>query len=279
MSIIIVSYITMKQIAYLGPKGTFTEEAASKLEGKLIPYETIYDILDVVNDGKIELGVVPIENSIEGSVGVTLDLLAHTYDLQIIGELILPIKHHLLTNPGIKIDDIVAIYSHAQPLAQCRNYLTKLNKKTFSTTSTALAAKSIKGKENLAAIGNKNLSKLYDLEIIDEDIQDVDNNQTRFIILSKTPITPVKNFKTSIIISLKEDSPGALYNILGHFTKSNINLTKIESRPSKKGLGNYIFFIDFECGDNNDLKNILNNIKTNISFIKILGSYKLIGGD
>lgn len=266
----------MKQIAYLGPKGTFTEEAASKLEGKLIPYETIYDILDVVNKGKCDFGVVPIENSIEGSVGVTLDLLAHTYDLKIIGELILPIKHHLLTNPGAKLENITTIYSHAQPLAQCRNYLTKLNKKTFSTTSTALAAKTIKNQENLAAIGNKNLSKIYDLEIIAENIQDVDNNQTRFIILSKTPIQPEEDFKTSIIISLKKDKPGALYDVLCHFTKSNINLTKIESRPSKKGLGNYIFFIDFECNNKNDLKNVLNNIKTNISFIKILGSYKIL---
>ena len=265
----------MKQIAYLGPEGTFTQEAASKLKGELIPYDTIYDVLNIIDTKEDYIGVVPIENSIEGSVGITLDLLAHNYDLKIIGEIVLPIKHQLLTNPGTKMEDIDAIYSHTQPLAQCRNYLNKLNIKTFSTTSTALAAKTIKNKTNVAAIGNRNLAELYDLEIIAEDIQDVENNQTRFAILSKTPIEPKENFKTSIIVSLKKDAPGALYNILGHFTKSNINLTKIESRPSKEGLGNYIFFIDFECTKSTDLKNILNNIKTNISFIKILGSYKI----
>lgn len=261
-------------VAYFGPAGTFTEEAASRLNGDLVAFDSIIEVLEAVKTGKAQKGVVPIENSIEGPVGVTLDLLAQDYDLKIEKEIILPISHNLMVNKGINLDEIDSVYSHAQPLAQCRIFLEKLGLITHSTSSTAAAAKFIKGKNNAAAIGNRRAAELYNLDIIKTDIQDFENNRTRFIVLGKNESQPTDNDKTSIVFSLYEDRPGGLYGILGYFAAENINLTKIESRPSKRGLGKYIFFIDFEghCQDK-VVKNILDTIKDNTPFLKLLGSY------
>jgi prephenate dehydratase len=261
-------------VAYFGPAGTFTEEAASKLNGELIAFDSIIEVLEAVKTGKAQKGVVPIENSIEGPVGVTLDLLAQDYDLKIEKEIILPISHNLMVNKGITLDEVDSVYSHAQPLAQCRIFLEKLGLTTHSTSSTAAAAKFIKGKNNEAAIGNRRAAELYDLDIIQTDIQDFENNRTRFIVLGNNESQPTGNDKTSIVFSLYEDRPGGLYEILGYFASENINLTKIESRPSKKGLGKYIFFIDLEghCQDK-VVESILETIKKNTPFLKLLGSY------
>jgi prephenate dehydratase len=220
-----------------------------------------------------EIGVLPIENSIEGPVGLTLDLLVHN-NLKIQGEIVIPVNHNLLSNKGIKLEDIKNVYSHSQALAQCQNYLEVKNMKTHFTLSTSSAAKFIKNMSDSGAIGTLKAAELYDLEVIDRNIQDLDNNQTRFIILSKKDHFITGNDKTSILFSLIGDNPGELYNILGIFAKNNINLTKIESRPSKEGLGKYIFFVDFEGHRNNDkISNILTLIKDEVSFMKILGSY------
>lgn len=261
-------------VAYFGPAGTFTEEAASILNGELIAFDSIIEVLEAVKTGKAQKGVVPIENSIEGPVGVTLDLLAQDYDLKIEKEIILPISHNLMVNKGITLDKIDSVYSHAQPLAQCRIFLEKLGLITHSTSSTAAAAKFIQGKNNAAAIGNRRAAELYNLNIIQTDIQDFENNRTRFIVLGNNESLPTDNDKTSIVFSLYEDRPGGLYGILGYFAVENINLTKIESRPSKKGLGKYIFFIDFEghCQDK-VIMNILDTIRKNTPFLKLLGSY------
>jgi prephenate dehydratase len=261
-------------VAYFGPAGTFTEEAASRLNGDLIAFDSIIEVLEAVKTGKAQKGVVPIENSIEGPVGVTLDLLAQDYDLKIEKEIILPISHNLMVNKGITLDKIDSVYSHAQPLAQCRIFLEKLGLITHSTSSTAAAAKFIQGKNNAAAIGNRRAAELYNLNIIQTDIQDFENNRTRFIVLGNNESLPTDNDKTSIVFSLYEDLPGGLYGILGYFAVENINLTKIESRPSKKGLGKYIFFIDFE-GHYQDkvIMNILDTIRKNTPFLKLLGSY------
>ncbi|PKL66779.1 MAG: prephenate dehydratase [Methanobacteriales archaeon HGW-Methanobacteriales-1] len=263
-----------KVIAFFGPAGTFTEEAASRLKGELVAFDSIIEVLEAVKTDMAKKGVVPIENSIEGPVGVTLDLLAQDYDLTIEKEIILPISHNLMVNKGVKLDEIDSVYSHAQPLAQCRIFLEKLGIITHSTSSTAAAAKFIKGKKNAAAIGNYRAADLYDLDIIKSDIQDFENNRTRFIVLGKNKSKPTGDDKTSIVFSLYEDRPGGLYEILGYFAGKKINLTKIESRPSKKGLGKYFFFIDFE-GHRDDLivKDILDTINNNAPFLKLLGSY------
>ena len=224
-------------------------------------------------------GIVPIENSIEGPVGLTLDLLAHKINLNIEGELIIPINHNLLVDEDnydniIDINTIKDVYSHSQALAQCQNYLENHNMKTHFTLSTAAAAKSIKGKIGVGAIGTLKAAELYGLKAIDKNIQDIKNNQTRFIVLSKDQTEISGNDKTSILFSLFDDNPGGLHDILGIFAKNNIKLTKIESRPSKEGLGKYIFFVDFEGHKNEDIvENILNTIEEKVSYLKILGSY------
>jgi len=219
-------------------------------------------------------GVVPIENSVEGPVGLTLDLLVHKFNLKIEREIIISINHNLLSSHDVNIEEVQDVFSHSQALAQCQNYLETRNMKPHFTLSTAAAAKTIIGMENAAAIGTLKVAELYDLKVIDKNIQDIDNNKTRFVVLSKNDHEITDNDKTSIVFSIFDDNPGGLYDILGIFAKKNINLTKIESRPSKEGLGKYIFFVDFE-GHQNDkkLKNVLNIINTKTSFIKVLGSY------
>ena len=227
-----------------------------------------------VADGESEYGIVPIENSIEGPVGITLDSLAHKFDLKIYNEIIIPINQNLIVNPGTTMSDIEDVYSHSQAIAQCQEFIQKNQIQPHYVVSTANAAKNIVGDKTKAAIGNSKAAELYNLEILKANIQDTDNNETKFVVLSKEDHEPTGNDKTSIIFSIYEDKPGGLYNILGIFQKNDINLTKIESRPSKKGLGKYLFFVDFE-GHRNDviIKNIIKEIDKNTYFLKILGSY------
>jgi prephenate dehydratase len=272
-------------IGFLGPSGSYAEEAASKINGKLIAFDSIMEVIDAVDQEIIDMGVVPIENSIEGPVGVTLDLLANDYNLKIKKEIILPISHNLLLNDESNIEDIKLIYSHAQALSQCRKFIEKMGAKPVATPSTSSAAEMIKGKKNAAAIGTGKAAEIYGLKIAAGNIQDFENNLTRFVVINKEDHVPTGHDKTSIVFSLIEDRPGGLYDVLGEFAKRNINLTKIESRPSKKKLGTYIFFIDFEGHrEDSEVRNILNTIKINtiktkISYIKLLGSYPIAEND
>ncbi|WP_394339339.1 prephenate dehydratase [Methanothermobacter sp. EMTCatA1] len=261
-------------MAYLGPEGTFTEEAARRVGEELIPFDSILEVLGAVATGVASRGVVPIENSIEGPVGVTLDLLAWEYDLCIEGEIILRVRHNLLVNRGVSLNEIREVYSHPQSLAQCRGFLEKLGVSTHSTPSTAAAARTIMGRRECAAIGTRRAADIYGLEVIAENIQDFDPNFTRFIVLSDGDHEPTGRDKTSIVFSLSEDKPGGLHEILGFFADAGVNLTKIESRPSKRGLGKYIFFVDFQ-GHRKDphVMDILRSISDRTPFFKILGSY------
>ncbi|WP_048200920.1 prephenate dehydratase [Methanobrevibacter sp. AbM4] len=274
----------MSHIAFLGPEGTFTHQAASILKDKLyddstelVYFDTINDVMDAVITSKCVKGVVPIENSIEGPVNVTLDALVHEYDLMIEGEIVLPINHNLMAPKGLKLSDISDVYSHPQALAQCHNYILNNSFRVHSTSSTAAACKNIVNLKNSASIGTVKAAKLYGLNILDENIQDVDNNETRFVVLSKHDSRPTGNDKTSIVFSLHDDRPGGLYGILGIFAEFSINLSKIESRPSKQGLNKYVFFINFEGHrQDEDIGKILKLIGENTSFFKVLGSYHLI---
>ncbi|WP_042691785.1 prephenate dehydratase [Methanobrevibacter oralis] len=264
----------MSLISFLGPKGTFTHEAASILGNNLISYCTIPAVLESVDNGESLLGVVPIENSIEGPVGITLDSLANKFDLKIFKEIILPINQNLIVNPKTRIEDIRDVYSHSQALAQCQEFINNHDMKSHYAVSTASAVKSIIGDNTKAAIGNAKSAELYDLKILKDNIQDNDNNETRFVVVSKEDCEPSKINKTSIIFSIYEDQPGSLYKILGVFEKENINLTKIESRPSKEGLGKYLFFVDFYGHRKDDvIRKILNEIDEQTYFLKVLGSY------
>lgn len=227
----------------------------------------------VVND-ECSFGVIPIENSIEGPVGITLDSLAHKFDLKIYEEIIIPINQNLIVNPGCTMDDIEDVYSHAQAIAQCQEFIRENKIQPHYAISTARAAKDIIGDNSKAAIGNSKIVELYGLEILQSNIQDVDNNETRFVVVSKKDHEMTGKDKTSIIFSIYEDKPGGLYKILGIFEKNNINLTKIESRPSKKGLGKYLFFVDFNGHkDDEMIQDILDEVDEHTYFLKVLGSY------
>jgi prephenate dehydratase len=237
-------------------------------------------VLEAVEKGDVYAGVVPIENSIEGPVCVTLDLLVHEYDLKIRNEIIIPISHNLLLNLEAKIEDIKVIYSHIQALSQCRKFTEDMGVAVHTAPSTSAAAKLVAGEKNAGAIGTDKAAELYGLKIAARNIQDYANNVTRFVVVALEDAPRTGNDKTSIVFSMLEDKPGDLYDVLGEFARLNINLTKIESRPSKEKLGSYIFFVDFE-GHRSDpeIENILNIIRSNVGYIKILGSYPAEGDD
>ena len=266
----------MNKVSFLGPKGTFSHEAASFISENLISYCSIPEVMQSVVSDECVKGVVPIENSIEGPVNLTLDSLVHDFDLNIIGEIIIPISHNLLAPFDINIDDVTDAYSHSQALSQCRYFLQKHNITPHYTVSTAEAARKVAESGNGVAIGTLKAGEIYGLKVIAKNIQETLNNQTRFIVLSKESTISTSNDKTSIVFSLFDNNPGSLYNILGIFAKNNINLSKVESRPSKEGLGNYLFFIDFDghIYDKN-INSILEDLKSKTSFFKVLGSYPI----
>ncbi len=275
----------------LGPKGSYSEKAAkqwiteqkSKNKVSLEYYDDIPDTISAIVDRTVDIGVVPIENSIEGSVGITLDMLLEN-DLNIIGEIVVPIEHCLLSKGSLS--NIRVILSHPQALAQCRQFIkTNFENTDIRTTgSTSHAAKLANEFEEMAAIASRESAQMYGLDILIPNIQDRKENHTRFIVIEahdgvieKTAAASKKNdFKTSIIVYLKKDRPGALYELIGEFAKRDINLTRIESRPSKRELGDYIFYIDF-AGHINDanIKDALDNITSNVGMLKMLGSYPI----
>lgn len=275
----------------LGPKGSYSEKAAkqwiteqkSKNKVSLEYYDDIPDTISAIVDRTVDIGVVPIENSIEGSVGITLDMLLEN-DLNIIGEIVVPIEHCLLSKGSLS--NIRVILSHPQALAQCRQFIkTNFENTDIRTTgSTSHAAKLANEFEEMAAIASRESAQMYGLDILIPNIQDRKENHTRFIaieahdgIMQETAAASKKDdFKTSIIVYLKKDRPGALYELIGEFAKRDINLTRIESRPSKRELGDYIFYIDF-AGHINDanIKDALDNITSNVGMLKMLGSYPI----
>ncbi len=271
-----------KKIAYLGPPGTFTEEALDKFikdlsQVRKISFPTVADVIRSVDRGEADEGLVPMENSIEGSVNITQDILTFESEAKIIGEVIIPVKHSLIGKKKIKLDNIKKVISHPHATAQCRKYLSTNLKgaEVIAANSTAEAVKILK-KENddIAAIGTKTAAKIYDLEIIENDIEDNKDNKTRFVFIGNSIQPKTGNDKTSIVCFLKEDRPGSLYNILKEFACRNINLTRLESRPAKKDLGDYVFMIDLD-GHLHD-ENIFEAIEVlrkSVYLVKILGSY------
>ncbi|MBQ6813592.1 MAG: prephenate dehydratase [Methanobrevibacter sp.] len=268
------------KVAFLGPQGTFSHEAASMVSDNLVSYCSIQSVMRAVESGECVLGIVPIENSIEGPVSLTLDSLIHNFDLKIKNEIIIPINHNLLAAQDISVDEIENVYSHAQALGQCQQYLERHNMTAHYSLSTAAAAKQVAETGKDAAIGTLKAAELYGLKVIDTNIQEKFNNQTRFIVLDSEDSHQSGNDKTSISFSLFVDKPGGLYELLGLFAEENINLTKIESRPSKEGLGHYIFFIDLEGHRlDENISGILKSLDEKTSFFKILGSYPVYSRD
>lgn len=270
----------MKRIGYLGPKGTFSHEAMKKYTGQAAyisrDYPRIPDIFAAMQDGQLDEAIVPIENSIEGAVNATMDMMTLDNGLWIRAEVVIPVREHLLARKGTDLADIRTVISHPQPLGQCRRFLSENLPDAVlkAAHSTAAAAEEVaSGPGDMAAIGSRAAAEAYDLEILREDIQDHDNNITRFIVLGRSDAERTGNDKTSIIFST-EDKPGSLYRVLQIFNLWDINMTRIESRPTKNRLGRYIFFVDLlGHREDDDLRDALTMVKRKTSFLKILGSY------
>ncbi|MDF2523038.1 MAG: prephenate dehydratase [Clostridiales bacterium] len=279
----------MVSVGYLGPNGTFSHEAyneyvkKSGIGGSVKPceYNNLADILLDVQNGSLDEAIVPIENSLEGAVNATMDILASEADLKIKAELVIPIKANLLIKKGMQVKDISCILSHPQPLGQCRNYIATNfpGVEVVSVYSTAGAAVEVaNGRKGCAAIGTKVAAEVYGLEIAASDIQDMDNNLTRFVVVGKEDCSISGVDKTSIVFST-EDRPGSLYRILDIFSLWDINMTRIESRPAKNKLGKYIFFIDIiGHKEEEDIREALAMVKRKTSFYKLLGSYPIFRG-
>jgi len=274
----------VRKIGYLGPRGSFSEEAAYLYKGKreleMIACPSLEEIFAGVAERKLEEGVVPVENSTGGAVGAVLDLLAGPYDLAVRGEIFLPVCQCLLTRPGVKLEQVEKVFSHPQALAQCRKFLHRKLPAALLTDcpSTAAAAMTVAASTlPWAALGPARAVAQYGLQVVIPAANDYPNNATRFWVVGREPLSDSMehgcNCKTSLILSI-EDRPGALYHILGEFALRNINLTRIESRPAKKNLGDYLFFIDLAGGQGQpQVRKALRETASMALCLKILGSY------
>lgn len=279
---------TTPLFAYLGPAGTYSDEAtrafAERLsidEPALVECSSFDEVFDNVDRGKCEFGVVATENSLEGPVTATLDNFAFKSSASILGEEVLDIHHCLLLAPGASIHDVTTVASHAQGLAQCRRFLAEKlpGRATITTSSTAESARLAVSDPHVAGIANGFAAKLYGAEVYERDIEDHFGNQTSFALIGRQGHPPVlrgTRMKTSLALFLQADKAGALLMILSEFAYAGINLTKIQSRPTKQALGEYMFFIDLE-GSVNDLpvQTALNCLRLKLREVKVLGSYPI----
>ena len=267
----------MVKVAFQGETGAFSEDAAIKLFGgdvAFLPCVRLRDVFQAVLEDKVSFGVVPIENSQAGSINETYDLLL-AYPLGIYAEVILRISHYLMALPGEKLADMKTIYSHPQALAQCDQFLSQLNVEIVPAYDTAGSAKTIKEKQlrGCAAIASKRAADTYNLEILASEIETNVNNYTKFLAISKQKAKLGKKNKTSLVFASRHE-PGALYRILGMFAARNINLTKLESRPSKSKPWEYVFYVDFEGHlDEKVSREAVEELQQKATFVKILGSY------
>lgn len=270
------------KVAFLGPIATFTHEAALRYFGQAaqyLPVRTISEIFDEVYKGRADFGVVPVENSTEGIVSYTLDMFLK-YDLKVCGEIILPITHCLVSTLSKK-EEIKRLYSHPQAFSQCRGWIEKNlpNAVLMEVSSTAEAAEMVKKNNFSAAIAGETTAKIYDLKVIEKNIQDMTENSTRFLVIGRLEQKKTGVDKTSILFSIK-DQPGALYKMLSPFAKRDVNLTKIESRPMKTKAWEYVFFIDID-GHISEKKvaDAVEELKEMCIFLKMIGSYPKFRGE
>ena len=241
------------RVGYLGPPGTFSEEAVSRCDlargGEAVPFASFVDAYEALLAGAVDAALLPIENSIEGSVYAVLDLLVHRPGPRIRRELLLPVTQHLLGRPGTALAEVRRVLSHPQPFGQCSRFLRARfpGASLEATTSTAEAARRVaSGEAGAAAIGSRAAAARYGLELLAEAIQDSDENVTRFVLLAGEDERPTGADRTSNAFTLDRDRPGGLHDVLGEFARRGINLSKIESRPTKQTMGHYVFFLDFE---------------------------------
>ena len=268
----------MIKVSFQGERGAYSEAAANSFfrEQKIetIGASTFAEVLDNTSTEKTEYSILPVENSIEGSVGQSYDLLYLT-NLNATGEIYQRIEHCLIGKGNL--ENIDTVYSHPQALGQCREFIEKHNMKTIPAYDTAGSVKIVKelNVENCACIASKESSVIYDMPIISENIANNLNNYTRFLVLSKKKSEETGKDKTSIIFSIKHE-PGSLHKIIENFYQNDINLTKIESRPTKENIWEYNFYVDFEGHEKNlKIAQMLDKIRKKTTFMKILGSYPI----
>jgi prephenate dehydratase len=276
----------VQRVAYFGPAGTFTEEAllsqADLAAGTRTPQPSVPEVIAAVERGDVDGGVVPIENMIEGSVSVTLDTLAFDSDLLIQREIDLPVSLNLCAPPGVALADIRTVTSFPHALAQCRgwlgNKLPAADTKASHSTSDAAREVSRSKRRDLAAICNALAARIYGLVVLATDIEDHPENETRFVLVGRGIPAPTGHDKTSIVCFQRQDRPGSLLGILQEFAARDVNLTKLESRPTKQGLGDYCFFIDCEGHVADEVvADALRNVRAKQGDVKFLGSYP-VGG-
>ena len=275
--------LAARTIGFLGPRGTFGEECLRSTvdeDGReFIPFASHEDTIEAVSTGAVDCAIVAIENSIEGSVPVTVDALAQVANVQIVREVRHPIRHSLLARPGMTLDQISKVVSHPHANAQCRAWLRRNlpGREVEAANSTASAVERVaKSSEPWAAIGNGLAATIYGCEVVEADIEDHKDNETRFVFLARQRERQdwFEPYKTSVVCEIIKDQPGALLLILQEFTFRYINLTKIESRPSKRRLGDYIFLIDIE-GKVTDapVADALRCLSCKLPRLAVLGSY------
>jgi prephenate dehydratase len=273
--------------AYFGPPATFTQEAlltqADLAVAALTPLGSITTVLEAVAGGDVDWGFVPIENAIEGTVSATIDALIHDVDLYIQREVVMDIHLHLMASPGVALTDVRHVSSYPHALAQCQKYLARAlpDAEQRAANSTADAARVLgeSGDPDGAAIAPRLAAERYGLEIVAEDVEDHPDNQTRFVLVARTRVPrPTGHDKTSIVCFQRADHPGSLHGILGQFAARNINLSKLESRPTKQGLGDYCFVIDLagHVGDEM-VADCLRDLHASVAGVKFLGSFPAAG--
>lgn len=275
------------RLGLLGPRGTFAEQALLTQpdlgDQELVRYATMADVLRATEDGEVDLGFVAIENSIEGTVNVTSDTLAFDVDLLIQREIVIPIQQHLMAPVGVTLADVEFVASIPVATAQCwkflHEHLPKAVAQTYNATAEAAEAVSLSGERNVAAIGNELAASIYGLDIIAREIEDHPENETRFVLVAPGVVpAPTGHDKTSIVVFQHEDAPGSLLAILQQFAARSINLTNLQSRPTKKVLGDYCFLIDLEGHVADDVvADCLRVLRTRGHEVKFLGSYPAAG--
>jgi chorismate mutase/prephenate dehydratase len=265
------------KVAFQGERGAYSESAVYTYfgdEAEVKPCRDLTEVFESVNKQEVPVGVVPVENSLEGSVNQTYDLFL-THNLKVSGEIIIRISHCLIANPSTSLEAVKTVYSHPQALAQCRSFLERLGSDLIPTYDTAGSVKMLKekGLKDAAAVASEKAAEIYGMKILAREIEDTPTNYTRFFVISKEDSPRTGKDKTSIIFAAKH-KPGALYHALEEFEKRNINLTKIESRPTKQKPWEYNFYLDFEGHrTEKNCAQALKALQEKAAFLKILGSY------
>lgn len=264
------------KIAFLGPEGTFTQAAALKHFGhsvNTVSMNAIDEVFREVEAGSADYGVVPVENSTEGVINYTLDMLS-TSPLKICGEVELRIHHHLMSKVA-DIGGIKRIYSHSQSLAQCREWLDShlSGVERIDVSSNAEAARLAAEEQDAAAVAGETAAELYGLTILQPNIEDQPNNTTRFLVLGHEEVPPSGDDKTSLLVSTR-NKPGALFQLLEPFARNGVSMTRIESRPSRQGMWDYVFFVDVDGHrEDKQVANALSELEKEASLFKVLGSF------